>query len=157
LICEASVNATYQLEPDLDPSEFIDVLQRSTLAERRPVDDPDAIGGMLRHADLIVTARLDGRLVGISRAITDWSFCTYLSDLAVDRAHQGQGIGRELLRRTHQAAGLHTTLYLVAAPKAETYYPQIGMTQHHSCWFVPRQAGDTIAAKSVDYREGSDA
>jgi GNAT superfamily N-acetyltransferase len=134
------VNATYQLEPDLEPSEFIDVLERSTLAERRPVDDPDAIRGMLRHADLIVTARLDGRLVGVSRAITDWTFCTYLSDLAVDTAHQGHGIGRELLRRTHQAAGLHTTLYLVAAPKAETYYPHIDMTQHHSCWFVPRQA-----------------
>ena len=133
------MNTTYQLEPDLEPSEFIDVLERSTLAERRPVDNPDAIRGMLRHADLIVTARLDGRLVGVSRAITDWNFCTYLSDLAVDTAHQGQGIGRELLRRTHQAAGLHTTLYLVAAPKAETYYPHIGMTQHHSCWFVPRQ------------------
>ena len=50
-----------------------------------------------RHADLIVTVRLDGRLVGVSRAITDWNFCTYLSDLAVDTAHQGQGIGRELL------------------------------------------------------------
>jgi GNAT superfamily N-acetyltransferase len=133
------VNATYQLEPDLDPQEFIDVLVRSTLAERRPVHDPDTIRGMLRHADLIVTARLDGLLVGVSRAITDFSFCTYLSDLAVDTAHQGQGIGRELLRRTHEAAGLHTTLYLVAAPKAETYYPHIGMTKHDSCWFGRRR------------------
>ena len=134
------MSTTYQLEPDLSPGEFIDVLKRSTLAERRPVDDLEAICGMLRHADVIVTARLDGQLVGVSRAITDWNFCTYLSDLAVDTAQQGQGIGRELLRRTHQAAGLHTTLYLVAAPKAETYYPYIGMTSHHSCWFVPRQA-----------------
>jgi len=131
---------TYQLEPNLEPSEFIDVLERSTLAERRPVGDAEAIRGMLRHADLIVTARLDGRLVGVSRAITDWTFCTYLSDLAVDVAVQGQGIGRELLRQTHAAAGLQTTLYLVAAPKAETYYPHIGMTQHPSCWYVPRRS-----------------
>ena len=141
------MSATYQLEPDLDPQEFIDVLVRSTLAERRPVHDPDTIRGMLRHADLIVTARLDGQLVGVSRAITDFSFCTYLSDLAVDTPHQGQGIGLELLRRTHQAAGLHTTLYLVAAPKAETYYPHIGMTKHESCWYVPRR--DPLVAQAA--------
>lgn len=128
---------TYQLEPDLDPADFIDVLVRSTLAERRPVHDLETICSMLRHADLIVTARLDGMLVGVSRAISDFSFCTYLSDLAVDTAHQGRGIGRELIRRTHEAAGVHTTLYLVAAPKARTYYPHIGMTQHDSCWLVP--------------------
>jgi len=137
------VDVTYQLEPELSPQEFIDVLVRSTLAERRPVDDPDTIRGMLRHADLIVTARLDGLLVGVSRAITDYSFCTYLSDLAVDTAHQGRGIGRELIRRTHEAAGLHTSLYLVAAPKAQTYYPHIGMAQHESCWYIPRRPFST--------------
>lgn len=136
---ETRVNVIYQLEPDLSPLEFIDVLVRSTLAERRPVGDAETIRGMLRHADLIVTARLDGLLVGVSRAITDFSFCTYLSDLAVDTAHQGRGIGRELIRRTHAAAGLHTTLYLVSAPKAQTYYPHIGMTRHESCWYIPRR------------------
>ena len=133
------MNATYQLEPDLEPREFVDVLERSTLAEHRPVDDPDAIRGMLRDADLIVTATSTAGWSVSPVPSPTGRFCTYLSDLAVDMAHQGQGIGRELLRRTHQAAGLHTTLYLVAAPKAETYYPHIGMTQHHSCWFVPRQ------------------
>ena len=133
------MNVTYQLEPDLSPQEFIDVLERSTLAERRPVGDAEAIRGMLRHADLIVTARLEGVLVGVSRAISDFSFCTYLSDLAVDKAQQGRGIGRELIRRTHEAAGLQTTLYLVAAPKAQTYYPHIGMTRHDSCWYIPRR------------------
>lgn len=128
----------YAVEPSLAAGEFIDVLKRSTLAERRPVDRPDAIAGMLAHADLIVTARdRTGLLVGISRAITDYSYCTYLSDLAVDEAFQGRGIGRELIRRTHEAAGRHTTLILLAAPKAETYYPHIGMQPHHSCWRIP--------------------
>lgn len=130
----------YQTEPDLSADEFIDVLIRSTLAERRPVQDRAAIEGMLRKADVIVTARLDGLLVGVSRAITDFSFCTYLSDLAVDEKFQGQGIGKELIRRTHEAAGLHTTLILLAAPKAMTYYPHIGMTKHESCWIIPRHA-----------------
>lgn len=133
------MNVVYHLEPDLTPEEFISVLERSTLAERRPVAAPDVIRAMLEHADVIVTARLEGVLVGVSRAITDFSFCTYLSDLAVDTAHQGRGIGRALLRRTHEAAGVQTTLYLVAAPKAETYYPHLGLTRHESCWFIPRR------------------
>jgi GNAT superfamily N-acetyltransferase len=132
-----AVTIAYQLEPHLDPAEFIDVLVRSTLATRRPIDRPDVIRAMLERADVIATARADGQLVGISRAISDFSYCTYLSDLAVDQAYQRRGIGRELIRRTHEAAGLHTTLILLAAPKARSYYPHIGMQPHDSCWFVP--------------------
>ena len=86
--------------------------------------------GMLQHASLLMTARQDGRLVGVSRAITDYSYCTYLADLAVDVESQRQGIGRELLRRMHEAAGRHTLLILLAAPGAETYYPHVGLERH---------------------------
>lgn len=131
----------YAIEPGLGADEFVDVLRRSTLAERRPVDDRPRIAAMLENADLVVTARDgSGLLVGVSRAITDFAYCCYLSDLAVDEAFQGRGIGRELVRRTHEAAGPGTTLVLLAAPKARTYYPHIGMTQHDSCWVV-RPAG----------------
>jgi GNAT superfamily N-acetyltransferase len=122
-----AMDVTYQLEPDLTADEFIDVLVRSTLAERRPVNDRPTIQQMLAHAAVIVTARVEGKLVGISRAISDFGYCTYLSDLAVDEAFQGQGIGRELVHRTHEAAGLCTMLILLAAPKAQTYYPHIGI------------------------------
>ena len=151
------MDVTYRLEPELGAEEFIDLLVRSTLAERRPVGDPDTIRGMLRHADLILTARSEGRLVGVSRAITDFSYCTYLSDLAVDEAFQRQGIGRELIRRTHEAAGLQTMLILLAAPKAQGYYPHIGMAPHDSCWILPRrerapvgQSEDAGAARGTD-------
>lgn len=130
---------TYAVEPDLGADEFITVLKRSTLAERRPVDDPERIGAMLKHASLIVTARDERRrLVGVSRALTDFGYCTYLSDLAVDRDYQGRGIGRELIRRTHEHAGHQTQLILIAAPRSETYYPHIGMEPHRSCWTRPR-------------------
>lgn len=132
----------YGLEPELTPAEFIDVLVRSTLSERRPVDDGETISGMLAHADLIVTARAEGGLlVGVSRALTDFFYCTYLSDLAVDQTWQRRGIGKELVRRTHEAAGLHTTLVLLAAPAAREYYGKIGMTRHDSCWVIRRQPG----------------
>jgi ribosomal protein S18 acetylase RimI-like enzyme len=126
----------YTVEPDLRPDEFVSLLVRSTLAERRPVDDPNRIESMLRNADIIVCARDGDLLVGVSRALTDRSFCTYLSDLAVDSAYQGRGIGRDLVARTHAEAGKETMLILLAAPLAQSYYPHIGMRQHGSCWYI---------------------
>lgn len=132
------MDIVYAQEPALPAGEMIDLLHRSTLAQRRPVDEPGIIQGMIDHADLILTARLDGQLIGLARALTDFSYCTYLSDLAVDQAFQRRGIGRQLIHQTHQAAGLHTTLILLAAPQARTYYPHIGLTPHDSCWIIPR-------------------
>ena len=124
----------YQLEPDLTVAEFIDLLERSTLAELRPVDDEARLEVMLKNADIIVTARCGDLLVGVARAITDFAFCCYLSDLAVDETYQRQGIGKELLRRVSTEAGEKTKVILLAAPKAVEYYPHIGMIRHESCW-----------------------
>jgi ribosomal protein S18 acetylase RimI-like enzyme len=134
------VPISYVLEPQLSSEEFIDVLRRSTLAERRPVNKSATIAGMLANADIILTARdAAGQLVGVSRAITDYHYATYLSDLAVDQEYQRQGIGRELIRQTHEAAGLGTRLILLAAPAAREYYPHIGMRGHDSCWVIDPQ------------------
>ncbi len=128
----------YGLEPDLSPAEFRDVLVACTLGARRPVDDLDRLAAMLGQADLVVTARDGGRLVGVARSITDFSYCSYLSDLAVDEAYQRQGIGQRLIEATREAAGAQATLVLIAAPGAERYYPHIGLKQAESCWVIPR-------------------
>jgi ribosomal protein S18 acetylase RimI-like enzyme len=133
------VTICYAVEPELGVDEFLSVLQRSGLAERRPVGDRGRLEGMLENASVIVTARnAEGLLVGVARAISDYHYCTYLSDLAVDVAFQRRGIGRELVMRMHAAGGFHTTLILLAAPAAEGYYARIGMQKHDSCWVVPR-------------------
>jgi len=105
----------------------------STLGERRPVDDRARMEQMLRTANLVITAWDGSRLIGIARSLSDFAFCTYLSDLAVDCAYQKQGIGRALIAQT-QAAAPQATLILLAAPKAVNYYPHIGMTRHESAW-----------------------
>ena len=129
-------DVVYAIEPQLSASEFVDLLHRSTLATRRPVGDPETIAGMLENASLIVTARIHGSLVGVSRAISDFAYATYLSDLAVDAAVQKRGIGRALVRRTHEAAGLHTSLILLAAPAAKDYYARIGMERHDAAFII---------------------
>lgn len=129
----------YAVEPDLTAVEFQDVLVRSTLAERRPADDLGRLDKMLRQADIIVTARENGRLVGIARSLTDFSYCCYLSDLCVDAALQKRGIGRALIERTQAAMGPQCLLVLLAAPAAVGYYPRIGMRSHGSAWVIDRQ------------------
>jgi len=129
----------YRLGNDIDLDEVIELYVDSTLGERRPVAERERMMRMLAEADLVVTAWDDDLMVGISRSVTDWVYCTYLSDLAVKLAYQGQGIGRELVRRTRQETP-DATVILLSAPKAVDYYPKIGMTQHNSAWILPAGA-----------------
>jgi GNAT superfamily N-acetyltransferase len=137
----ADDTVTYCNEPDLAVDAFIDVLRRSSLAERRPVGDRPRIARMLAHADIILCARNSGGLlIGVSRALTDYAYCCYLSDLAVDRDWQGGGIGRELIRRTHEIAGKQSMLLLLSAPDAMTNYPNVGMSKSENAFILPRQS-----------------
>lgn len=131
-----SMAITYRTDATLTVDDFIDLLRRSTLDERRPVNDRMRMQSMLDHANVIITAWSENRLVGVSRALTDFSFCCYLSDLAVDEEFQHRGIGRELVRLTHESAGLTTMLILLAAPKATGYYPKIGMKNFPTASFL---------------------
>ena len=130
---------TYSSNKTITAAEFIDVLKRSTLSERRPVDDVERIQTMLDHGNVLITAWDGDLLVGVSRALTDYAFCTYLSDLAVDESYQHQGIGKTLISQTHEMAGLKTALILLAAPAAVAYYPKVGMNQTSACFFIPRK------------------
>jgi GNAT superfamily N-acetyltransferase len=125
----------YTVESSLDPVEFIDVLKRSTLGERRPIDDFERIKKMCANANLIITARFDGKLIGIARSITDFAYCTYLSDLAVDKEYQHKGIGKKLIEETKNQTP-HATLILLSAPEAIEYYPKIGMKRHNHCFIL---------------------
>ena len=132
----SSDDVVYRIGNDLDLDEFIDVYRRSTLGERRPVDDRERMRDMLERANLVVSARAagSGLLVGVARSISDFSYATYLSCLAVDVAWQRRGIGRELMQRTLDAGG-RASLFLFAAPKAVDYYPHVGF-QPGSGWMV---------------------
>ncbi len=130
-----SMEIKYAIEENLGVDEFLEVLRESRLAERRPVQDKPRIGKMLSNANLIVTARMQGKLIGVARSITDFAYCTYLSDLAVSEEHQKKGIGKELIRFTKMSTG-EAKLILLSAPAAVDYYPRIGMKRHEHCYFL---------------------
>lgn len=116
----------YAREDNLTVEEIQSLLRSSGLAERRPTD-PAILQAMLDGADLIVTARLaQGALIGVARSITDWAYCLYCSDLAVDRSSQGRGIGKALLAETARLAPGVKGFYLLSAPNAVSFYEHAG-------------------------------
>ncbi len=131
----------YRLGNNLNLEEVIGLYEASTLGERRPVAERDRMAAMLKNANLVVSAWDRDLLVGLSRALSDFSYVTYLSDLAVRVSHQRTGIGKELIRQTQKAGGPQTRVILLSAPAAINYYPHVGFTQHPSAWML---AGDTV-------------
>lgn len=120
---------------DLDVEEVLEVYRSSGLGERRPIDDVERFTAMVRNANLIVVCRIEGEMVGISRSISDFSYATYLSDIAVSRAHQRSGIGKALIEATKREAP-RAKIVLLSAPAATDYYPHIGFTKHQSAWVL---------------------
>lgn len=126
----------YRIGGDLELEQVLELYRASTLGERRPVNDPERFAGMLKNANLTITAWDDELMVGISRSLTDFHYITYLADLAVRVSHQKRGIGKELMRLTQIHGGPQTTLLLLAAPAAEKYYPHVGFTHAPNAWLL---------------------
>jgi len=126
----------YEVNPVITVDEFVSLLDRSTLAQRRPTNDTLCLEGMLRHANLIVTAHHDDKLIGVARSLTDFHYSCYLSDLAVDQNFQRRGVGRELVRLTKTQLGDKCRIVLLSAPRAVDYYPKLGFAKHPSAWVL---------------------
>jgi predicted N-acetyltransferase YhbS len=133
---------TYRDGNDLDLDLVLGLYRACTLGARRPLDDRAIVAGMLRHANLVISAWDGGELVGIARSLTDFGYVCYVADLAVRDSHQRLGIGLELLRRTRAALGPRAMVTLLAAPQAVDYYPRIGFTRHESSWLL--KAGEPL-------------
>jgi ribosomal protein S18 acetylase RimI-like enzyme len=138
-------NITYQIynsnnktDLNITPTQFTQLLKNSTLGERRPIEDEECLAGMINNSNLIISAWDEENLIGISRCVTDFHYCCYLSDLAVDQKYQSQGIGKELQVQTQKQLGPKCKLILISAPSANNYYQQIGFTNNERCWVLNR-------------------
>ncbi len=127
----------YRHNVPLDPIEVVRVFDASGIT--RPTSDLPRIARMFAAPSLVISAWEDGRLVGLSRSLTDYAYCCYLSDLAVDKALQGRGVGKELIRRTQAVIGEEVTLILLSAPNAMSYYPAIGFQRAENAFVIRRK------------------
>ena len=126
----------YHTNHPITVDQFIALLCASTLGERRPLEDRDCMAAMISNANLTITAWKGERLVGIARSVTDFHYCCYLSDLAVDESYQRQGIGKQLLREMRQQLKPGCKIILLSAPAAVDYYPHLGFERHPQAWVL---------------------
>ena len=132
------MNIEYKINYPISADQFINLLRMSTLGERRPIDDRECMEGMVKNSNLMVTAWHEDELVGVARSMTDFHYACYLSDLAVDKKYQKNGVGRKLQIITQQQLGEKCKLILVAAPDSNSYYEHIGFSNNQRCWILSR-------------------
>lgn len=104
----------------------------------RPLDDLTRVERMLRNADVIVTARDGGALVGIVRGLADYAVYALVTELAVDASHKRTGIGRELLRLFREQAGEECTIILHSSEEGHAFYGHLGWDSLTRAWRLPR-------------------
>lgn len=127
----------YKSDPAIKAEDLSSVFEQSGI--KRPYQDLERLQKMIDKADIIITAWDRERMVGVARALTDYSYCCYLSDLAVSRDYQKQGIGKRLVELVKEAIGAEASLILLSAPSAVDYYPQIGFNRTDKCFIIPRE------------------
>ncbi|WP_410511869.1 GNAT family N-acetyltransferase [Paenibacillus sp. BR2-3] len=130
------MNITYKINTPLEAAEVAEIFISSGI--KRPVDDLDRIEKMIQHADILVSAWDGDQPVGIARAITDFAYCCYLSDLSVRQDYQKLGIGKGLVNVVHEHIGEEVMLLLLAAPAAMEYYPKIGFDKLDNAFMIPK-------------------
>ena len=128
----------YALNASLTTEAVVRVFNNAGIT--RPTQDAARIAQMFANANLVVSAWDGDHLVGVARALSDFCYCCYLSDLAVDAAYQRQGIGDALITQVRDAMGDGVSLILLSAPGAMGYYPKVGFTAADNAFVIKRQA-----------------
>ena len=128
---------TYKLDFTPSTEEIIAVYDSSGI--NRPTNDLPRIKKMYHNSNLIITAWDGEQLVGVARSLTDFCYCCYLSDLAVKKGYQKQGIGKQLIALTKEKIGKDAMLLLLSAASAMEYYPKVGLETVNNGFIIHRK------------------
>jgi len=133
------MNIEYKINEPITSEQFVELLEKSSLAERRPIHNSECMEGVVKNSNLVVSAWHGDELIGIARSVTDFHYACYLSDLAVDQKYQKNGVGKRLLALTQEQLNEECKLILVAAPDANSYYEHLGFENNPRCWVLGRE------------------
>lgn len=128
---------SYSYAHDIDLEKVKLLYIDSTLNKRRPIEDMARLKRMFDNVNVVISAWNGNDLVGLCRGFTDFSYVTYISDLAVITAYHSQGIGKTLIKKAHEMGGIDTKIVLLSSPSANTYYEKQGFEHHPRAWVFP--------------------
>lgn len=126
------MNETIEIKEErLSSEEYIDFLKRTDLGSQYPKERfEERVARLVNNVSLSLVARNEaGIVVGVLFGLTDYAYWLYVTDLGVDRAYEGQGIGRQLMKTAHEKAGgeKDIAVYLIANENAIPFYEKLGM------------------------------
>ena len=130
------MSITYSTTLIPETQQIIEVYESAGL--KRPINDFDRIKQMYTHSNLVVSAWDGEQLVGIARSLADFCYVCYLADLAVREEYKSKGIGKQLIKLTKDIIGEQSTLILLSAAGAMTYYPHVGMQSINNGFIINR-------------------
>jgi GNAT superfamily N-acetyltransferase len=114
------------MQDTIEQSEVV-ALYRAN--EWSSAEKPDQLLAALRNSHSLVTARLNGQLIGIGNAISDGHLVVYFPHMLVHPSHQGQGIGKRMMQAMQEKyAGFHQQM-LTADGKAVDFYKSLGFSR----------------------------
>ncbi len=119
------------MEERISAEEYIDFLKRTDLGSQYPKERfRERIEKLVKTVSISLVARNEcGTIAGVLFGLTDFAYWLYVTDLGVDRAYTGQGIGRQLMNTAHRIAGgeKDIAVYLIANENAIGFYEKLGM------------------------------
>ena len=129
---------TYEIAKSFDIEKIIEVFESSGIV--RPTKEKERIKSMFENANLVYFAYDNGELIALARCVTDFSYCCYLSDLAVKKDYQKQGIGKMLIKKVKEHIGEKVALILLSASSAMDYYPKINFKKADNAFIIKRKS-----------------
>ena len=126
----------YLKNVDLNLEDIILVFEKSSI--NRPIGNKNRIKSMFDNSNLIISAWDEDKLVGLCRAPTDFSYCSYLSDLAVDMDYQRQGIGKTMIDLVKKEISDEVALILLSSPNSMSFYPKVGFGKIENGFIINR-------------------
>lgn len=118
-------------EERISVEEYIDFLKRTDLGSQYPKERfTDRVSKLVKNVSISLVARNEsGTVVGVLFGLTDFAYWLYVTDLGIDRAYTGQGIGRQLIKTAHEIAGgeKNIAVYLISNENTVGFYEKLGM------------------------------
>jgi GNAT superfamily N-acetyltransferase len=117
------MSITVALNDTIEEAEVLALYKANTWSA---AEKPQQLLAALRESHALVTARVEGRLVGLGNAISDGHLVVYFPHMLVHPEFQRQGVGRAMMGvLMDKYAGFHQQM-LTADGDAIEFYKSMG-------------------------------
>ena len=117
------MQAEISMHDQIETEEVLEVYRSNGWSS---AEKPKDLMAALRNSHSLVTARIDGKLVGLGNAISDGHLVVYFPHMLVHPEYQGKGIGKQMMKAMLEKYASFHQLMLAADGKAIEFYKCLG-------------------------------